>query len=132
MARLPPPAAAGGVLIRVSVSDAPPGAKGIHIHEKGDCSDIQANSMGSHFNPGHVNHGLPGASQHHPGDLGNISIGPDGKGRLDITTEQGGLKAGEPTSFLGRSIIIHEAEDKGVQPTGGAGKPIACAVIEQG
>jgi Cu-Zn family superoxide dismutase len=121
---------ATGVLIHVSVADAPPGKKGIHIHEKGDCSDIPGSSMGSHFNPGKVEHGLPGSSQHHPGDLGNIVIDKDGKGALDITTDQGGLKPDEPSSFLGRAIVIHESDDKGVQPTGGAGKPIACAVVE--
>lgn len=121
-----------GVLIHVTVTDSPPGMKGIHIHEKGDCSDIAGGSMGSHFNPGRVQHGLPNASQHHPGDLGNITIGKDGSGSLDITTEQGGLAPGEPGSFLGRAIVIHESDDKGVQPTGGAGKPIACAIIQAG
>jgi Cu-Zn family superoxide dismutase len=123
---------ASGVLIHVDVADAPPGRKGIHIHEKGDCSDISGMSMGSHFNPGRVAHGLPGSSQHHPGDLGNIVIQNDGKGSLDITTDQGGLKPDEPTSFVGRAIVIHESDDKGAQPTGGAGKPIACAVIKAG
>ena len=123
---------ASGVLIHVSVAGAPPGTKGIHIHEKGDCGDIAGNSMGSHFNPGKVSHGLPGSSQHHPGDLGNIAIGQDGTGKLDITTDQGGLEPGQAMSFLGRAIVIHEADDKGVQPTGGAGKPIACAVIQAG
>jgi Cu-Zn family superoxide dismutase len=121
---------AAGVLIHVSVSGAPPGAKGIHIHEKGDCSDIAGNSMGSHFNPDHGAHGLPGSSQHHPGDLGNIVIGSDGTGKLDITTDRGGLDPSGPTSFANRAIVIHESDDKGVQPTGGAGKPIACAVIQ--
>jgi Cu-Zn family superoxide dismutase len=121
---------AAGVLIRVSISDAPPGTKGIHIHEKGDCSDIAGSSMGGHFNPAHVDHGLPGSSQRHPGDLGNIVIDKDGTGTLQITTEQGGLEPGGPTSFANRAIVIHESDDKGVQPTGGAGKPIACAVIQ--
>lgn len=121
---------ASGVLIHVNVADGPPGTKGIHIHEKGDCSNIEGMSMGSHFNPGHVAHGLPSSSQHHPGDLGNIVIQENGKGSLEITTEQGGLKPDEPTSFIGRAIVIHESDDKGAQPTGNAGKPIACAVIK--
>lgn len=121
----------GAVKIIVDVQDAPPGDKGIHIHEKGDCSDPKGKSMGEHFAPGQHEHGIPGKqATHHLGDLGNITIGADGKGHLEMTVPQANLKPGDPMSFVGKALIIHEAEDKGVQPSGGAGDPIACGRID--
>jgi Cu/Zn superoxide dismutase len=64
-----------GVKITVSVEDAPVGQKGIHIHEKGDCSDIPGKSMGGHFAPLAESHGLPDEARDgiHLGDLGKHS-----------------------------------------------------------
>jgi superoxide dismutase, Cu-Zn family len=121
---------ANGVKVVVEVEDAPVGSKGIHIHEKGDCSNIEGESMGKHYAPRGEPHGLPGAAQRHLGDLGNIQIDKDGKGRLEITAPGANLKPNDPMSFLGRAIVIHMSTDTGTQPSGGSGKPIACAVIE--
>ena len=122
----------GAVTITVEVADAPPGSKGIHIHERGDCSDPKGKSMGEHFAPNHKEHGFPTqGGSHHLGDLGNISIGPDGKGQLEIKVAAANLRPGDPMSFVGKAIIIHEGEDTGAQPSGGAGDPIACGAIEQ-
>lgn len=121
----------GAVKITVDVEDAPAGYKGIHIHEKGDCSDPKGKSMGEHFAPKQHNHGIPGKqAEHHLGDLGNIMINADGKGHLEMTVPEANLKPGDAMSFLGRAVIIHEGEDKGVQPSGGAGDPIACGRID--
>jgi Cu-Zn family superoxide dismutase len=119
-----------GVKILVWLDNAPPGPKGVHVHERGDCSDPLVDSMGKHFAPHGEDHGLPGAARHHPGDLGNIKIKDDGKGYLELTTEGGNLKPNDPLSFANRAIIIHQGEDKGTQPSGDSGKPLACAVIK--
>jgi superoxide dismutase, Cu-Zn family len=118
-----------GVKIRVEVSGAPPGRKGIHIHQTADCSDIPNKSMGSHFAPEGHDHGLPGASQRHLGDLGNIEIGADGSGVLDIIVADANLKMEDARSFVTRSLVLHEAEDKGTGDSGESGKPIACGPI---
>lgn len=120
----------GAVVIVVDVEDAPPGPKGIHIHERGDCSDPKGKSMGEHFAPNHARHGFPHEGERHLGDLGNITIGPDGKGHLEIKVMKASLEPGGPTSFVGKAIIVHEAEDTGTQPSGGAGDPIACGRID--
>ena len=122
-----------GVKIVVDVGGAPVGEKGIHIHEKGDCSNIRGESMGSHFSPEVHQHGLPGMMKDdlHLGDLGNIKIKDDGTGKKEITVDKANLKEGDANSLLGKSIVIHQDEDKGAeqQPSGGSGTPIACGVI---
>lgn len=115
----------------VNVSDAPPGKRGIHVHEKPDCSDIAGKSMGEHFNPTANAHGLPPAASRHLGDLGNIEIGKDGKGKLEVLLPKANLKENDALSLLNRALVIHEDEDTGGQPSGVAGKPIACAVINK-
>jgi Cu-Zn family superoxide dismutase len=120
----------GGVHIVLTVEGIEPGDHGAHVHEKGDCSAADGASAGGHFNPGTHDHGLPGAPKRHLGDLGNITIGKDGKGTLDITAPGANLKATDAVSFVGRSIIVHAKKDDGGQPTGNAGGRIGCGVIK--
>ena len=74
-------------------------------------------SAGGHFNPGGHQHALPTGNLRHLGDLGNITVGADGKGTLEILATGANLKDGDPSSFLGRAVIIHEKKDDGGQPT---------------
>jgi superoxide dismutase, Cu-Zn family len=124
----------GGVLVVVEVNGAPPGKKGVHVHTRGDCSDIAAQSMGPHFAPKLEQHALPSEPKdRHLGDLGNIDVATDGTGRLEVTVPSATLGADDSTSFLGRALIVHSGEDigSGAQPAGGSGKPIACGVIHE-
>jgi Cu/Zn superoxide dismutase len=61
--------------------------------------------------------------------LGNIEVDKNGAGRLKIVTAGGNLRAADALSFVGRAVVIHESKDRGTQPSGGAGSPVACAVI---
>lgn len=122
----------GGVKVDIQVAGAPPGKLATHVHETGDCSAPDAKSAGGHFNPEHHQHALPPAAERHLGDLGNIDIGPEGKGSLEIVVKGANLEPGDPDSFLGRSIIVHEKLDDGGQPTGNAGGRIGCGVIAAG
>jgi Cu-Zn family superoxide dismutase len=119
----------GGVRVTVKVEDAKPGLHGVHVHEKGDCSDIPGKSMGEHFAPTHKKHGLPGAPERHFGDLGNLQVAQDGTGVLDITIPDATLSKDDRLSLLGKALVIHRGEDKGTGKSGDAGDPIACAVI---
>lgn len=120
----------GGVRIEVSVRDAPAGKKlGVHVDEKGDCSDPARRSMGGHFNPRNAPHGFPDAADHHLGDLGNVAIDADGKGELLILTAGGNLRQGDALSFLGRTIVVDDAPDDGTPQSGGSGKPLGCGRI---
>lgn len=120
----------GGVKVTLSVEGvAPGGDHGAHVHEKGDCSAPDGKSAGGHFNPGGHDHALPATAKRHLGDLGNLTIGKDGKGSLEITIPGANLKAGDPNSFAGKAIIVHAKKDDGGQPTGNAGDRIGCGVI---
>ena len=120
----------GGVHVVLSVEGVTPGGDhGAHVHEKGDCSAADGASAGGHFNPAGNEHALPTVTKRHLGDLGNLVIGKDGKGSLDITIPGANLKAGDPNSFAGKAIIVHAKKDDGGQPTGNAGGRIGCGVI---
>jgi superoxide dismutase, Cu-Zn family len=119
-----------GVKVVLTLEGVSPGDHGAHIHEKGDCSAPDGASAGGHFNPAGHQHALPASSPRHLGDLGNITIGKDGKGTLEIVAAGANLKDSDPNSFLGKAVIVHEKKDDGGQPTGNAGGRIGCAEIK--
>jgi superoxide dismutase, Cu-Zn family len=122
---------AHGVKVTIDVTDAPSGKHGAHIHQVADCSSKDAKSAGDHFNPESHEHGLPMVEARHLGDLGNLEVGKDGKGHLEITIAGASLKPGDKMSFLDRGIIIHEKVDDGGQPAGNAGARIGCGEIKR-
>lgn len=115
-----------GLHVAVQVSGAPSGNHGIHIHDKGDCGE-GGNAAGGHFNPANTPHGFAptDGAQAHPGDMGNITVQPDGTGTLTLTVPSLKLQ-----DVVGRAIILHEKQDDFGQPTGNAGERIGCGVIE--
>ncbi|HXO21749.1 MAG TPA: superoxide dismutase family protein [Thermoanaerobaculia bacterium] len=121
---------AAGVHVVADVSGVKPGQHGFHIHEKGDCTAPDYKSAGGHFNPAAAPHACDPTSPRHAGDFGNITVGADGKGHLDMTTTS--LSFAGPNSVVGKAVILHEGEDDcKTQPTGNAGGRLACGVVEQ-
>jgi Cu-Zn family superoxide dismutase len=117
------------VKVVVEVSGAAPGQHGLHIHEKGDCTDPAGKSAGDHFNPSKMQHGSPDNPVHHAGDFGSITVGDDGKGRLELVTDRLTIASGD-NAVIGRAIILHEKVDDTVtQPSGNSGARIGCGVI---
>ncbi len=116
-----------GIQADINVWGIPPaGQHGIHIHQYGDCAD-GGNAAGGHYNPNNAPHGfLPkdGMAGAHPGDMGNIEVGTDGKGHLSIT-----LPGVTLSQVAGRAIVLHEKPDDFGQPTGNAGGRIGCGLI---
>ena len=107
------------------------GMHGFHIHETGDCTAADFTSAGGHFNPTNAPHGGPDDAEHHAGDLGNIEIGADGTGTLDLASSMLTLDAGAPNSTVGKAVILHAGEDDlETQPTGDAGARLACGVVQ--
>jgi Cu-Zn family superoxide dismutase len=120
----------GGVAAHVEVQNAPPGLHGVHIHEKGDCSDPKAASAGAHYNPnGGPHHGGPATPVRHGGDLGNLTADDSGKGVLDVVV-QGVSLDNAIDGVVGRAIVVHEkADDLQTDPSGNSGGRIGCGVI---
>ncbi|MEO8504351.1 MAG: superoxide dismutase family protein [Acidobacteriota bacterium] len=120
---------AGTVTADAHLTGVAAGKHGFHIHEKGDCGDVDFKNAGGHFNPTGAQHGAPTDAQHHAGDLGNIDIDVNGHGTLEISSSMLTVTDG-PNSVVGKAVIVHEkADDLKTQPTGDAGGRIACGVV---
>lgn len=118
-----------GLEIVVTIAGADPGRHGIHIHQVGDCSGEDAMTAGDHWNPGGAVHGAPLTGQHHAGDLGNITVAPDGRGQLKLLASDLTVRPG-PRSIVGHAIVVHaEPDDLVTQPAGNSGARVACGVI---
>jgi Cu-Zn family superoxide dismutase len=113
-----------------------PGKRGMHIHEKGDCSAADASSAGGHFDlrglkNWSTRHGGPYSVERHAGDLGNIVFDQNGKAVVDMTVDGITVDRG-PSGVLGRAVVVHfQPDDLTTEPTGDAGARAACGVIER-
>ena len=117
------------VRITGEISGHSPGAKGFHIHEKGDCSDPKAMSTGGHFNPTKARHGAPGAG--HAGDLGSLVFNEYGRATVNMTVSGISVSRDAANGIIGRAVIVHmDPDDLKTDPTGNAGGRAACGVIQ--
>lgn len=105
-------------------------AHGFHVHETGDCSAADASSAGGHFNPTASPHGRMDHGAHHAGDIDNIVAGADGVARVNMHVPGLTLGGGAASDIAGRAIIVHaDPDDYASQPSGNAGKRVACGII---
>lgn len=103
--------------------ESPIGPHGFHIHEFGNCTVGNPHdpflSAGGHWNPDNQPHG------HHAGDF-PVLFSNNGVARMCFFTNRF-----EVVDAIGKSIIIHEnPDDYRSQPTGDAGKRLACGLIK--
>lgn len=110
---------------------AKPGKHAIHIHAVADCTAADGSSAGGHWNPVDTEHGKWGINSYHKGDIGNILVDNNGKGKLEKITDQWCIGCDDDNkNILGKSIIIHQAADDFTsQPSGAAGVRIGCGEI---
>lgn len=107
----------------ISNNDTPIEFHGLHIHEFGNCTigdpENPFLSAGGHWNPANLNH------PNHAGDLPPI-LSNNGVAMMSFFTNRFYLK-----DAIGRSFILHEKPDDFIsQPTGNAGKRLACGTIK--
>ena len=126
----------GGVKIEIMVSQLAAGEHGIHIHTVGKCDGPDFKSAGGHFNPTSAHHGVMNSQDPHPhaGDLPNLVVGADGKGKAKFVDK--GVTLGDGANSLfhddGTSLVIHaKADDLMTDPSGNSGDRIACGVIQK-
>ncbi|MCD7099903.1 superoxide dismutase family protein [Stenotrophomonas sp. MMGLT7] len=122
---------ADGVRITGTVGGLPPLRQfGFHVHERGDCSAVDASSAGAHFNPGATAHGRNGAGPHHAGDMDNLQSNADGVAQVDLRLPGVALGGGGPGDIVGRALVVHaDPDDYRSQPAGNSGARVACGVI---
>ncbi|KAM6909016.1 copper chaperone for superoxide dismutase [Xenentodon cancila] len=117
-------------LIDGTIDGLDPGPHGLHVHALGDLTQ-DCLSCGEHFNPFGQQHGGPGDSERHVGDLGNVVAGPDGRASFRLEDSQ--IKVWD---VIGRSLVVDAGEDdlgRGSHPlskqTGNSGERLACGII---
>ncbi|MBB1061730.1 superoxide dismutase family protein [Marilutibacter spongiae] len=123
---------ADGVYLGGEIGGLTPGSlHAIHIHENGDCSAVDASSAGGHFNPAGSPHGRVGQGAHHGGDMDNINANGEGVAQVNVHAEGVTLGGGAFNDVAGRAVIVHAAgDDYTSQPSGNAGKRVACGIIK--
>lgn len=121
---------AEGLKIKTDLENAPVGDHAFHIHARGSCED-KGQAAGPHFNPDNTPHGFvpdDGLEKAHPGDLGNIGVGDDGQGHLELTVPGLALSEGK-YAVEGKAVVVHANPDSFEQPDGKGGERIGCGVI---
>jgi superoxide dismutase, Cu-Zn family len=121
-----------GIRVVLEVQGLPPGVKAVHVHAVGRCDPPDFATAGSHFNPQGRQHGAKNPDGPHAGDLPNVSVGADSRGRLESTTELLTLQRAPNSLFDadGSALVVHAApDDLRTDPTGNSGARIACGVV---
>jgi Cu-Zn family superoxide dismutase len=124
---------ADGVHVTGTVGGLKPNSMhGFHIHEKGDCSAVDASSAGGHFNPAAKPHGRVTNPQHHAGDNDNLVANAEGVATVNAHFP-GVVLGGGANDVIGKAVVVHaDPDDYTSQPAGNAGARIACGVISAG
>jgi Cu-Zn family superoxide dismutase len=128
-----------GARLLVDARGLPPGVHGILIHEIGLCQPPDFKSAGGHWNPTGKHHGSQNAQGAHMGDLENVTVGADGRLRVEIVVPGTYLRnAGRDVApgsrqtldACGAALVIHpDPDDYKSDPSGNSGARIACAVL---
>ena len=116
-----------GVAVTVDTFGLPAGPHGVHIHQIAKCEPPTFESAGAHWNWTNKKHGHKNPQGYHAGDLGNLTVLADGKGRATFLVP---LKDWDPKQLGGLPIVIHGAAvDEMTDPSGNSGPRIACGVL---
>lgn len=128
-----------GATLLVTARGLPPGEHGMHLHEIGICETPDFTSAGPHWNPTGAQHGFEDPQGPHAGDLRNVTVGPDGNLRAEVTIADAflrtagrdvGVNARQILDASGAALVIHaQPDDYRTNPSGDSGDRIACAEL---
>lgn len=123
------PTPSGVMLVTLDLTGLPPGIRGVHIHETGDCTPPDFESAGGHL-AGDKDHGIMAENGPHPGDLPNLHVPENGSLKIEYFAT--GLTQDMVADEDGSAIIIHnDPDDYAGQPAGHAGPRIGCGTFAQ-
>jgi superoxide dismutase, Cu-Zn family len=120
-----------GLQVAVAVRGLTRGERGVHLHLVGRCEGPAFASAGLHWNPDSRAHGLSNPDGSHHGDLPNLLVKRNGKGKLRYDIADAQLKGkGGLMDDDGAAIVIHaKSDDQRTDPSGNSGDRIACGVL---
>jgi Cu-Zn family superoxide dismutase len=122
-----------GLKIVMQLENLPPGEHAFQIHENGVCATPDFESAGGLFHPQKQLPGLKDPAGPEPGYPAKITVGADGKAKVEVVAGLVSLKKGEKHSLLrpgGTSLVIRAGADANADNPGGQSAPrIACGVI---
>ena len=121
---------AKGLHVVAEISGLKPGKHGLHIHQGTACGASPFKEAGDHLDPFGTKHACATDQVRHLGDLGNLVVGPDGKGHYDAVVTR--ISLSDPYHLiLGKPIMVTAAEDDcTTPPAGNSGDGIACGLIQ--
>jgi superoxide dismutase, Cu-Zn family len=120
-----------GLQVKIEVTGLTRGEHGVHLHTVGSCEGPVFAGAGAHWNPAERSHGLSDPGGGHAGDLPNLLVGFDGKGKLKFDIPGHALNSVMDED--GVSIVIHaQADDQRTDPSGNSGGRVACGVFTAG
>ncbi|HVX89686.1 MAG TPA: superoxide dismutase family protein, partial [Gemmatimonadales bacterium] len=118
--------------IALEVAGLAPGPHAVHIHEHGLCERPDFLSAGPHLDEGGHQHGRLNPAGPHLGDLGEITVGPDGRGTaaLRFTAPSGRFQPKLIFGGDGTALVVHAGpDDQRTDPSGQSGPRIACGIM---
>ncbi|MEA3062034.1 MAG: superoxide dismutase, Cu-Zn family [Sphingomonadales bacterium] len=126
-------AAGHSLRVRVDAADLAPGIYAVHFHAVGRCDPPAFASAGPHWNPTARQHGKDNPMGMHMGDLPNLVVGADRRGRYEFAIADATLAGPSADALLdgdGAAVVIHaQADDYRTDPSGNSGARIACGVL---
>jgi len=124
-----------GVHIEGALEGLAPGTYAVHVHAVGVCTPPDFASAGPHWNPEGRQHGAQNPAGPHKGDLPNVTIGANGRGKVSAHV-MGVTMTGGPNAMLdadGAALVVHAGvDDYRTDPTGNAGGRQACGAFSAG
>ena len=119
------------VRVVVESTGLPAGTHGTHLHAVGRCEPPAFTTAGPHLNPASRQHGLRNPQGPHLGDMPNLVVGANGRGRVEAIV-RGSITPGRAPLFDpdGTALVVHAtADDQVTDPAGNSGARIACGVL---